>query len=286
MEDEIITDDSIEAQQAIHLSQIISNGEYELVGQDQSGKSKVKVTRKLWHDYFSFAHAITLIVNKITCEMNAKELTDVAVVRDLLWQDLRNRMGVSKTLEKQWLVLQDFLKDMIARPLPSHDWGGAQITPGVTHLHKPFIDPISLLDDLYLIVFNLSHYHPDDLEIVKEYGQEVLKSLAPTGRIISNFKRSSAGLEKYALIYARHHLPDVDAFKEDESKGAIVTDPEKWKPIQLLSALLHDFAKQSTKQQCEELKKELNGVVIGEASSHIRYFIDTFFLPEIAPLGV
>ena len=286
MEDEIITDDSIEAQQAIHLSKVISKGEYVSVGQDESGKSIAKVTSKLWHKYFSFAHAITLIVNKITCEMNAKELTDVAVVRDLLWKDLRKRMGVSETLDKQWSVLQDFLKDMIARPLPSHDWGGAQIAPGVTHLHKPIIDPISLLDDLYLIVFNLSEYHVDDLELVKAYGQEVLKSLAPTDRIISDFKLSSAGLEKYALIYARHHLPDVDAFKEDESKGAIVTDPEKWKPVQLVCALLHDFAKRSSKQQCEELKKELSGVVIGEASSHIRYFIDTFFLPEIAPLGV
>ena len=105
------------------------------------GKKHVKVTSELWHKYFSFAPAFTLIVNKITRNMNARELTDVVEVRRLLWEELRNRMGDSDILAKQWSTLQEFLRDMIARPLPSHDFGGPQIAPGITRIYRPVIEP-------------------------------------------------------------------------------------------------------------------------------------------------
>ena len=75
-----------------------------------------------------------------------------------------------------------------------------------------------------------------------EYGTEVLKSLAPTGRMIGNLNLSPAGLQAYSEKHAEHHLPEIDALEEDVSKGDIVTDYKKWKPVLLLSILLQDFA--------------------------------------------
>ena len=126
----------------------------------------------------------------------------------------------------------------------------------------------------------------EDQKLVVEYGKEVLKSLAPTGRMISNLELSPPAFETYSEKHAEHHMPEIDALEEDVSKGHIVTDHKKWKPIQLLLVVLQDFASRSSRQQCEELKRELDGVLLGEVSSNIRYFTDTFFLPEIAPIGV
>ena len=236
----------------------------------------MRITSALWHNYFSFAHAITLLVNDVTRNMTTRELTDVAVVRQLLWDDLNLRMGGSSILEKQWVQLSDFLSDMVNRPLPSHDWGGPQIAPGVTQFRRPVIEPISILDDLYLFCFNFVEYDAEDQAMVVVYGQEVLKSLAPTSKMISKFQLSPEALQDYTEKYAKHHLPEVDALDKDASKGGIEADYKKWKPIGLMMVLLHDFASRHSRQQCEELVFELSSVVVGEVTSNIRYFIDTF----------
>ena len=75
----------IEGMQAILLFKIIDRGEYEVVGQDAMGKPIVRVTNKLFHNYFSFARAVTLIVDEVTVAMSPVASTDVVNVRRLLW---------------------------------------------------------------------------------------------------------------------------------------------------------------------------------------------------------
>ena len=266
LEDEIITDMTIEGMQAILLLKVILQKQYvEIDEKDAKGKTTVIVKSDLFHRYFSFAYAVTMLVNDVTQDMRPAQCTDVAVVRKLLWAKIREQMGgVSETLESQWLTLTSFLDNMVCRQLPTYDWSGPRIADGVTELFRPIIEPLALLNDLYLILYFFDEFEDEDQEMIRVYGTTVLKSLDPTGKMMSKVELSEEGMKDYSRIYAVHHLPNVPVAKKDESQGDVVANYKEWKPVQLMKAILHDFAAKKERKQCEELVNELHSVLNGK----------------------
>ena len=266
LEDEIITDMMIEGQQAVHLSQIILAKQYEETNRrDARNKLIVIVKNELWDLYFNYAYAVTMLINDITQDMSPAQYTDVAEIRRLLWAKIREKMGgESDTLKKQWCTVSSFLQDMVRRPLPTYDWSDGKIAEGVTEHLRPIIEPLALLNDLYLIVYFVDDFEEEDQEMIRVYGTTVLKSLDPTGLMMSKVGLSEKGMEKYSRIYAENHMPNVDVALNDESQGGVNTNYAEWKPVQLMVAILHDFAAEKTKLQCEELVSELQSVLTGE----------------------
>ena len=77
----------------------------------------------------------------------------------------------------------------------------------------------------------------------------MLTSLDPTGRMMQKVNLSEKGMEDYTKIYAEHHLRNVEIGSKDVSRGDVVADHNEWKPVQLIMAILHDFALTKSRQQ-------------------------------------
>ena len=115
---------------------------------DDNGKSRATVLEELWHQWFSFCHAITILLNEVTAGMDEKESTDVPVVRQLLWTEVRRRMGYSERLDLQWAALQEnWLDDMTARPVPSRVNFLAERLTGITDINYPLVMSLKYLDE-------------------------------------------------------------------------------------------------------------------------------------------